>query len=138
MIVLVNPATGVRFEYEGQWQRSSPATDSDIKRGRARFRGDRVHLNLPPGVQVQLDKGILQVDTDYEARTALDRGQVQGPVMPKGNASHEVWANYAVTQGMAREESAALSRDQIRARFAEPSFDPEAAPEGLEMLNESP
>lgn len=136
-VVLVNPDTGVRFHYNGRWQRANPATDDDVRRGRAQFRGDKVMLNLPPGVQIQLDKGALQIDTDYDARAALDAGQAEGPVMPKGNASHEVWLNYALTQGMSRDEASALSRDQIRSRFDRPRFDPDAPPD-LEVLNDEP
>lgn len=138
MITLVHPQTGVRHFYEGRWLRPSPATDEDIRRGRARFRGDQVWLNLPPGVQIQLDSGHLQVDTDYEARTDLEASQNVESAMPRGNASHEAWASYAVTQGMDRDEAAGLSRDQIKARFTQPPFDPEAAPDGLELLNEAP
>jgi len=142
VITLVNPDTGVRFQYEGRWLRSSPATDTDIKRGRARFRGDKVHLSLPPGVQAQLDKGILQVDTDYRAREALDSAStMDGPVMPAGNASREAWISYAVSQGMDRDEASALPRDQLRSRFTAPVFDPDAPPEGdgaFAMLNDKP
>ena len=129
MITLINPATGVRHQYEGRWLRPGPATDNDIRRGRARFRGDKVYLNLPPGVQIQLDKGALQIDTDYEARTELEASETTDASMPKGNASHEAWLSYAVAQGMPREEAAGLSRDQIKARFAQPVFDPDAPPE---------
>src|SRR5581483_2411735 len=112
LIRLVNPETGVRFDYKGVWLRSSPATDHDIKRGRARFRGDKVYLNLPPGVQAQLDKGVLQVDTDYMARQALEEAaglHDEPPPQPAGNASREAWISYAVSQGMPRDEAAALS-----------------------------
>jgi len=137
MITLIHPGTGVRHHYKGRWLRPSPANDEDIKRGRARFRGDQVWLNLPPGVQIQLDSGHLQIDTDYEARVALEGSGSVDAAMPKGNASHEMWANYAVTQGMTREEASGLSRDQIKVRFSQPAFDPDAPPD-LEMLNESP
>ena len=129
MITLVNPETGVRFQYEGRWLRSSPATDTDLKRGRARFRGDKVWLNLPPGVQAQLDKGILQVDTEYEARGHLEASETIASAMPRGNASHEAWLAFAIAQGMPRDEATGLSRDQIKARFAASEFDPEAAPD---------
>lgn len=138
MITLIHPGTGVRHQYNGRWLRPSPATDEDIRRGRARFRGDQVWLNLPPGVQIQLDSGHLQIDTDYEARTALEGAQDTEAVMPRGNASHEAWLSYAVTQGMDRQEAAALSRDQIKARFAQPVFDPDAPPDDLELLNDKP
>jgi hypothetical protein len=137
MITLVNPTTGVRFQYEGTWQRSSPATDTDIKRGRARFRGDKVFLNLPPGVQAQLDKGVLQVDTEYEAREELATGEEVSVPMPRGNASHAEWMSYAMSAGMPREEASGLSRDQIKQRFTTPEFDPDAAGD-LDLLNEKP
>jgi len=128
MITLVNPATGVRFQYNGTWLRNSPATDTDIKKGRARFRGDRVYLNLPPGVQAQLDKGVLQVDTDFDSRAEVDDANAVVIPQPRGNASTEEWISYAVSQGMPRDEAACLSRDQIKARFAQPAFDPLAPP----------
>lgn len=136
MIRLVNPGTGVRLEYEGKWLRPGKATDGDVRRGRARFRGDKVYLSLPPGVQIQLDSGHLQVDTDYLAREQLDAAETIEANMPKGNASHEVWLSYAIAQGMPREEAAGLTRDQIKARFSQPAFDPDAPPDGLEILND--
>lgn len=138
MITLINPATGVRFHYEGRWLRSGKATDGDVRRGRARFRGEKVYLPLPPGVQIQLDKGVLQVDSDYLAREQLAASEAVDSLMPKGNASHEQWLSYAVSQGMERQEAGGLSRDAIRARFAQPSFDPDAPPElgdDVEMLD---
>lgn len=136
MITLINPATGVRLQYEGRWLRPGKATDGDIRRGRARFRGDKVWLNLPPGVQNQLDKGALQVDTDYMAREQLAASETVEASQPKGNASHEAWLSYAVAQGMPREEAGGLTRDQIKARFTAPAFDPDAPPDGMEILNE--
>jgi hypothetical protein len=136
MITLINPATGVRLQYNGRWLRPGKATDGDVRRGRARFRGDKVYLHLPPGVQIQLDSGHLQVDSDYLAREQLEAAETVEANMPKGNASHELWLSYAVTQGMRREEAAGLTRDQIKARFSAPSFDPDAPPDGLEILND--
>lgn len=139
-IRLVNPSTGVRLEYRGRWLRNGKATDNDVRAGRARFRGDKVYLNLPPGVQKQLEAGRLQVDTEYDAREALEASQTLAAAMPRGNASHEQWLSYALTQGMSRDEAAGLTRDQIRSRFSAPAFDPEAPPAGgddkFETLND--
>jgi hypothetical protein len=138
-IRLVNPETGARFDFKGRWLRSSPATDRDIKMGRAKFRGDQVWLRLPPGVQAQLDAGRLQIDSDYDARQALEAsaGLKDEPLpMPAGNSSRETWISYAISQGMARDEATALSRDQIKARFAAPVFDPDAPPEIDDILSE--
>lgn len=141
VIRLINPDTGAKFDYRGQWLRNSPATDRDIKLGRAQFRGDKVYLRLPPGVQAQLDKGILMIDTDYEARRALEQSaglQDEAALpMPPGNGSREAWISYAVNQGMGREEASMLTRDQIKSRFAEPEFDPDAPPE-MTDLNDKP
>jgi len=141
-ITLVNPSTGVRFGFDGTWLRNSPATDRDIKAGRARFRGDKVYLNLPPGVQAQLDKGVLQVATDFDSRAELDEANAVVAPQPRGNASTEEWISYAVSQGMDRNEAAGLSRDQIRARFQAPAFDPDAPPETVgdqfDLLNDKP
>jgi hypothetical protein len=135
MITLINPETGVKFQYEGRWLRPGKATDGDVRRRRAQFRGEKVYLNLPPGVQNQLDKGVLQVDTDYLAREQLAASETVEAAQPKGNASQEAWLSYAISQGMPREEAAGLTRDQIRARFTAPSFDPDAPPDGMELLN---
>ena len=138
-IRLVNPDTGAKFDFKGQWLRGSPATDRDIRAGRARFRGDKVYLQFPPGVQAQLDKGILMIDSDYNARQALQEaaGLNDEPLpMPAGNASRETWISYAIAQGMPREEAVNLSRDQIKARFAEPAFDPDAPPADLDVTGD--
>lgn len=136
MITLINPNTGVRFHYTGRWLRPGKATDGDVRRSRARFRGDKVYLNLPPGVQIQLDSGHLQVDTDFLAREQLAASETVEASQPKGNASHEAWLSYAVAQGMPRDEAAGLTRDQIKGRFTAPAFDPDAPPDGMEILNE--
>src|SRR5580693_4874247 len=138
-IRLVNPETGARFDFKGRWLRSSPATDRDIKMGRARFRGDQVYLRLPPGVQAQLDAGHLMIDSDYDARQALEAAsglQDEAVPQPAGNASRETWISYAIAQGMPRDEATALSRDQIKARFAAPVFDPDAPPEIDDIISE--
>lgn len=128
VIRLVNPSTGVRFEFTGRHLRNGKATDNDVRAGRARFRGDKVWLSLPPGVQKQLEKGILQFDTEYQARVELEAAGTVEAQMPKGNASHEMWLSFAVSQGMSRDEASQLTRDQIRARFSAPQFDPDAPP----------
>lgn len=128
VITLVNPATGATFDYAGRWLRPGKATINDVKRALARFPGDKVWLSLPPGVQSQLDSGRLQVADKYMARSEVEGLATPESMMPRGNASHDEWLSYAVSQGMPREEAAALTRDQIRARFTAPSFDPDAAP----------
>jgi hypothetical protein len=139
VIRLVNEATGVVHEYRGRWLRPGKATIGDVKRGWARFPGDKVWLSLPPGVQKQLDAGRLQIAGQYEARATIEAGQTAESLMPKGNASHESWLAFAVNQGMDRQEAAGLTRDQIKARFTAPAFDPDAAPEEIgrdfELLN---
>jgi hypothetical protein len=37
-----------------------------------------------------------------------------GDTRPAGNASHDEWAAYAVSQGMSEEEAAGKSRDELR------------------------
>jgi hypothetical protein len=128
VIRLVNPATGAEFDYQGRWLRPGKATMVDVKRGLARFPGDKVFLSLPPGVQIQLEGGHLQVADKYMAKSEIQGLATPESMMPKGNQSHEVWLQYAVSQGMPREEAAELTRDQIRARFSAPSFDPETPP----------
>lgn len=139
-ITLVNPVTGVTLQYKGRWLRPGKATIGDVKRGWARWPGDKVWLNLPVGVQKQLDAGRLQVAADYQAREDISASQTPESAMPRGNASHEQWRNYAVGQGMTQDEAASLTRDQIKARFATPAFDPDAPPAAdsgpFETLNE--
>jgi hypothetical protein len=139
---LINPATGVTLEYTGRWLRPGKASMGDVKRGWARYPGDKVWLSLPPGVQKQLDAGRLQIAGQYEARARIEASQTPEAAMPKGNASHETWLSYAVEQGMPRGEAVELTRDQIKARFTAPSFDPDAAPEEIggdfELLNAKP
>jgi len=140
VVALVNPETGAEFHFRGRWLRGSPATLTDVKKGRAKFVGDKVYLNMPQGVQAQFDKGILQLVSDHEARQQLEEasGLRNEPVpQPAGNASRETWISYAVSQGMSYEEASALGRDQIRARFAQPVFDPDAPPD-MAQLNENP
>jgi hypothetical protein len=140
LIVLVNPDTGVRFDYRGWWLRANPATDRDVKANRAKFRGDRVWLPLPPGVQAQLDAGHLQVDTEYRARQEIEEsaGLHAGQLpMPSPRASREKWVEYAVSQGMSRDEAAGVDVKALRGRFTAPAFDPDAPPD-LDLLNDTP
>jgi hypothetical protein len=129
LVRLINPETGVIFDYAGRWLRPGKATLTDVKRGWARFPGDKVWLSLPVGVQTQLDAGKLQVYGEFQAREAIGESQSLESMMPRGNASHAQWVDFAITQGMGREEAMALTRDQIRARFSEPVLVPEAAAE---------
>jgi hypothetical protein len=139
IVRLVNPKTGSEFEYQGRWLRPGKANMNDVKRGTARFPGDKVFLSLPPGVQLQLDGGHLQLAEQYMAKSEMDAAVTPESMMPKGNASHADWLQYAVSQGMPRTEAAELSRDEIRARFTAPSFDPDAPPQEIggdfELLN---
>ncbi len=149
VITLINPSTGVRFDFRGTWLRNSPATDSDIKRGRAQFRGDKVWLNLPPGVQAQLDKGVLRYATEYDEQAAClgaagsglpDPGLPDlpgGAVMPDGRASHQAWMQYAIAQGVPQADAASLTRDQLRALFAEHGSGHGGTPD-LDLLDEDP
>lgn len=132
VIRLVNPVTGVTFEYQGRWLRPGKATITDVKRGLARWPGDKVWLSLPPGVQKQLEAGRLQIAGQYEAREAIESAQTPESAMPRGNASLDTWRNYAVSQGMTRDEASEMTRDQIKARFTAPAFDPDAPPEGTD------
>jgi hypothetical protein len=138
VIRLINPSTGVTFDYAGRWLRPGKATMADVKRGWARYPGDKVWLSFPPGVQKQLDANHLQIAGQYLARADIEASQTPESMMPKRNASHETWMTYAVSQGMDRSDAAQLTRDQIKARFMVPAFDPEAAPaevgEEYEML----
>jgi hypothetical protein len=129
LVRLINPATGVILDYAGRWLRPGRATATDVRKGQARFAGDKVWLSLPPGVQKQLDAGHLQVYVEYRAREEVGDSGPPGSLMPRGNASHAAWADFAVAQGMDREDAAGLTRDQIRARFAEPALTEEAAAE---------
>jgi hypothetical protein len=140
LIRLINPDTGVIFDYAGRWLRPGKATLTDVRKGWARYPGDKVWLSLPPGVQIQLDSGKLQVYNEFQARESISESQSVESMMPRGNASHTQWLEFAVSQGMGRQEAEGLTRDQIRARFAEPVLMPEAASEAggdgqYEVLN---
>jgi hypothetical protein len=131
VITLVNPATGARFEYVGTWQRTGKATDADVRSGLARFRGDKVFLNLPPGVKIQLEKGVLQFADDHE-RTMVHLGALpagipdsNGMPMPDARASHSAWVDYAVSEGMDREAAAGMTKAQIHAAFTVAATDDE-------------
>ena len=128
IITLVNPDTGARFQYRGLWLRTGRATIQDVRRGWARFPGDKVWLKVPVGVQKQLDAGRLQHAAEFVAEAGTQGASVE-ELMPKGNQSHDVWFRYAVSQGMDREQASGLTRDELRARFMAPTFDPDAAPE---------
>jgi hypothetical protein len=129
LIRLINPETGVIFDYCGRWLRPGKATITDVKKGWARWVGDKVFLALPPGVQIQLDSGKLQVYNEFQARESISESQSVASMMPRGNAAHSAWLEFAVSQGMDRREAEGLTRDQIRARFAEPVLMPETASE---------
>jgi hypothetical protein len=125
-IRLVNPSTGAFFDFRGEWLRSSPATDQDVRMGRAKFRGDKVYLRLPPGVQAQLDKGVLEFasaeDRDAARRPVSDPvelpGMTGGVPAPAWHADHEEWRRYAITMGLDADAAAGMTRDQIQAQFA--------------------
>jgi hypothetical protein len=100
-------------------------------------------LPLPPVIAKQVENGylrppvppledlaVVQPDTSAAAGGAAP-GDGQGPSpqpAPRGNASLQAWVEYAVSQGMPAAEAAGLSRDEIRARFTDPGFDPDAPP----------
>jgi hypothetical protein len=129
VIRLVNPVTGVELEYQGRWLRPGKATVADVRRGNARWPGDKVWLPLPPGVQKQLEAGKLQVATEYQAREDIAGSGTPESTMPRGNASLEAWRAYAVSQGLSPDDASEMTRGQIRARFTTPAFDPDAPPE---------
>ena len=144
IITLVNPSTGAKFDFRGRWLRNSPATDADIKAGRAQYRGDRVFLNLPPGVQAQVDKGTLRYATPRDEQLARPGAGIpdvswpgRGLPVPPGNASHEHWRDFAISQGMDSDEANGLTRDQIRMRFMAPGVGRDDAPD-LEVLDQDP
>lgn len=148
VITLLNPGTGAEFDYRGRWLRNSPATDQDVRMGRARFRGDKVYLPLPPGVQAQVDKGNLiyktpadQADAHRAALAPDDlagiAGMPGGVPMPGWDAPHGEWQAFAVSAGMDPDMAAGLTRDQIRARFGAAELARDDAP-NLEQLDRDP
>jgi hypothetical protein len=143
VITLINPATGATFDFRGRWLRSSPATDRDIKAGRAKFRGDKVWLDLPPGVQAQVDKGTLERVRDGELSAAGPWPDDEAPwipngmPMPPGNAPHTAWRDYAVGQGVPAAEASARTRDQLRIMFLAPGVGRDDMPD-VEILDADP
>lgn len=116
VITLVNPSTGARFDFRGRWLRSSSATDADVRAGRAKYRGDRVYLSIPPGVQVQLDKGMLRYASLLDEQLAGASTEMPGghsapgaTPMPPANGSHGAWVMFAISQGMDQADAAALT-----------------------------
>ncbi len=98
---------------------------------------------MPPGVQAQLNKGVLQIAHDEEPAapdpwpTDEAPWTPNGMPMPPGNASHEHWRDYAVSAGMPADEAAALTRDQLRMRFLAPGAGRDDF-EDLEVLDQDP
>lgn len=69
-----------------------------------------------------LDRKVDAADPDAESRTAgqgaaLAAAPAVAPATPKGNASQEAWADYAIAQGVPEDEARAASRDELRDRF---------------------
>lgn len=123
MISLHNPDTGMTFDFDGKWLRSTAASLDDVRSGLAEKVGDKVYLDLPAGVHAQLAPGgpLVRVEARQPARSAE-------PGLPRRNASHQVWIDYAASQGMSRGEAAAMPRDELRDRFTDQPFDPDAPP----------
>lgn len=150
VIRLINPATGVTFEYTGRWLRNGKATDNDVRAGRARFRGDQVWLNLPPGVVKQLEKGVLRYASEYDAQSAVLApapgaepdyemlGLPGGMAMPSPRAGHGAWVNYAIAHGMPAEAAAGMTRDQIRAALSDPRDSGVGSVPDLEQFDQDP
>lgn len=83
-----------------------------------------VSLPLPYGVQRQVDDGGLAVVAEIDA----EQPGTRPAGMPRGNASHEAWINYALTQGMSHADASALTRDELRDRFRDTGFRPQEVP----------
>ena len=142
VVTLVNDSTGCKFDFCGRWLRNSPATERDVRLGRTQFRGDKVWLDLPPGVQAQVDKGILRYATAQDEQ--LREAEIPdipwsggGLPMPPGNASHDHWRDYAISRGMTADEASVRTRDQLRAVFLAPGVGRDDAPD-LEILEQDP
>ena len=100
-------------------------------------------LDLPPGVQAQLDKGALQIVHDGEPGAPDSWPDDEAPwtpngmPMPPGNAAHAAWRDYAVGQGVPAAEASALTRDQLRMKFLAPGVGRDDAAD-VESLDQDP
>lgn len=137
IIQVRNPATGHVFEFTGSHAyppflddtgSADPATRKRVGEERNRF----LLGKLPYETKKHVDSG----DLEYVGVRAADTvPPVTGPAAPPGaerpkaNGSQEAWINYALSQGMPHSEAAALSRDELRARFADTGFDPTSPPD---------
>jgi len=64
-------------------------------------------------------KMIVKGDYVPEAQQAPDSDAAPAAdEKPSGNASHDEWAAYAVSQGMSQDEAEALSRNELRDLYA--------------------
>ncbi len=88
-------------------------SDTEEQQSRETTAAERVFLNQEsvPEVTVSLGEEVGQPAPDT---AAVGTGSV---LRPAGNASHEKWAEYAVSQGMTEDEAAGLSRDELRDRY---------------------
>lgn len=85
-------------------------------------------LPLPPAVAAQVRSGEL---VEPGAQIEAELREHETVPMPRGNASLARWIEYAASQGLDGPEVTAMTRNEIRARFTDPQFDP-AKPPGLE------
>ena len=83
-------------------------------------------LPLPPAIRKQVDAGYL-IEPGAEIESEL--AEHETVPKPRGNASVTRWIAYAVSQGLPAAEAAQMARDEIRARFTDPRFQPDKPPE---------
>jgi hypothetical protein len=80
----------------------------------------REHLFEPFKVDYKVGEpmpGALTAVPEEEAGEEAAEEPVEGDGLPKGNASREDWAAYALAHGMTAEEVDALNRDELRDHF---------------------
>jgi hypothetical protein len=136
IIQVRNPATGHVFEYAGEFPYPPVLDDTGSTNPAVRRRiGEERHRELLGKIPYEVKKHVDSGDLEYVGRREPDdQPPATGPATPPGvgrpagNASQEAWINYALSQGMPHTEAAALSRDELRARFSDTGFDPASPP----------
>ena len=86
---------------------------------------------LPPGIQDRLDKGdLVRVNEDGTPWREPDEPVLEpphgdlppdAPPLPKKTEPRAAWTEFAVSQGMDREEAASMTKAELIERFTPPS-----------------
>lgn len=136
-------STGKVFEYRGWFPYPKvldlAAATEAVKKRQNEERNRKIVGRMPYEVKKQVDEGALEL---LPSRWAHGGETVPGPSdtvvtedaravdmdRPKDTASREAWILYAMTQGMPMSEAVTLPKADLKARFEDTGFDPDARP----------